>query len=272
MQRKMAQTGVNMTLFRNFMLLLLLAWSLPALAGDAPLRVRFSNQSYPPFMGEQLPRGGILSAVVSEVFRRGQVSISYGWYPNHRAIQLARNGDVDGSLGWTPNEERSRDLLFSEPVMPFRMVLFQRAGESYPWQTLADLAPYRFGITAGNFYSDAFNSLQQQGVLKVDIAGDDISNLRKLLAGRIDLFPMEWEAGQLLVHSTLRVHQARQLVPQAREYWTTPLCVAVSRKHPQAAELIARFNRELRKMRDSGELARLVAQTRQQVYASLGVG
>ncbi|MOA20001.1 Bacterial extracellular solute-binding protein, family 3 [compost metagenome] len=156
--------------------------------------------------------------------------------------------------------------------MPFRMVLFQRAGESYPWQTLADLAPYRFGITAGNFYSDAFSSLQQQGVLKVDIASDDGSNLRKLLAGRIDLFPMEWEAGQLLARSTLRQQQARQLVPQAREYWTTPLCVVVSRKHPQAAELIARFNRELRKMRDSGELARLVAQTRQQVYARLGVG
>lgn len=261
-----------MGLLRNFMLLLLLAVSLPALAVEAPLRVRFSNQSYPPFMGEQLPRGGILSAVVSEVFRRGQVSISYGWYPNHRAIQLARNGDVDGSLGWTPNEERQRDLLFSEPVMPFRMVLFQRAGESYPWQTLADLAPYRFGITAGNYYSDTFGSLQRQGVLKVDIAGDDISNLRKLLAGRIDLFPMEWEAGQLLVRSTLRLHQARQLVPQAREYWTTPLCVAVSRKHPQAAELIARFNRELRKMRDSGELARLIAQTRQQVYDQLGIG
>ena len=242
------------------------------MAAEVPLSVHFSSSEYAPLIGEKLRYGGVMTRLVSEVFRRGQVSISYGWYPNHRAIQLARNGDVDGSLGWTPNEERQRDLLFSEPVMPFRMVLFQRAGESYPWQTLADLAPYRFGITAGNYYSDTFGSLQRQGVLKVDIAGDDISNLRKLLAGRIDLFPMEWEAGQLLVRSTLRLHQARQLVPQAREYWTTPLCVAVSRKHPQAAELIARFNRELRKMRDSGELARLIAQTRQQVYASLGVG
>jgi polar amino acid transport system substrate-binding protein len=109
-------------------------------------------------------------------------------------------------------------------------------------------------------------------VLKVGIASDDGSNLRKLQAGRIDLYPMEWEAGQLLARSTLRQQQARQLVPQAREYWTTPLCVVVSRKHPQAAELIARFNRVLRKMRVSGELARLIAQTRQQVYARLGVG
>ncbi len=261
-----------MTLLRNLMLLMLLFWQLPTLAASTPLQARFSNPSYPPFLDEQLAQGGIMSAVVSEVFRRGNVAVSYSWYPNNRAIQLARNGSSDGSLGWTPTAERQRDLLFSEPVMPFRMVLFQRAGESYPWQTLADLAPYRFGITAGNYYSDAFSILQQQGVLKVDIAGDDNSNLRKLLAGRIDLFPMEWEAGQLLVRNLLRPHQARQLVPQEREYWTTPLCVAVSRKHPQAAELIARFNRELRKMRTSGELARLIVQTRQQVYAGLGVG
>ncbi|WP_217450677.1 substrate-binding periplasmic protein [Vogesella oryzae] len=257
---------------RNLMLLFLLLCPLSTLGAETPLQVRFSNPAYPPFLGEQLAQGGIMSAVVREVFRRGNVSVSYSWYPNNRALQLARSGGSDGSLGWTPNEERQQDLLFSEQVVPFRMVLFQRVGESYPWQTLADLAPYRIGITAGNFYSDDFSRLQQQGVLKVDIAGDDNSNLRKLLVGRIDLFPMEWEAGQLLVHSQLRSVQARKLVPQAREYWTTPLCVALSRKNPQAPELLARFNRELRKMRSSGELARLITRTRQQVYDQLGIG
>lgn len=76
-------------------------------------------------------------------------------------------------------------------------MLFQRRGERYPWHTLADLSRYRFGITVGNFYSDTFTRLQEKGVLKVDTAGDDVSNLRKLAAGRIDLFPMESEAGMV---------------------------------------------------------------------------
>ncbi|WP_174873125.1 substrate-binding periplasmic protein [Vogesella oryzae] len=246
-------------------------WLLPcwALATDVPLSVHLSNQEYLPLLGEKLRYGGIMSRLVTEVFRRGNVKVRYSWYPNNRAIQLARNGDVDGSIGWTPNEDRQRDLLFSDEVLPFRMVLFQRRGENYPWQTLADLSGQRFGITAGNFYSDTFTQLQEKGVLHVDVAGDDVSNLRKLAAGRIDLFPMESEAGMLTTRLNLLPEQAARIVPQDRAYWSTPLCVAISRKNPHAAELVARFNRELKKMRDSGEFAAMQASTRQDVYAAL---
>ncbi|WP_206208650.1 substrate-binding periplasmic protein [Vogesella mureinivorans] len=242
---------------------------LAALGAEPPLTVRFSNQEYAPYMAENLPFGGILTRVVTEVFRRGNVSVRYGWYPNNRAIQMARTGDVDGSLGWTPNAERQKDLLFSEEVLPFRMVLFQRLGETYTWKTLEDLAPYRFGITAGNFYSDTFTRLQHNGVLKVDVTTDDISNLRKLAAGRIDLFPMEGEAGQLTTRLQLPPAMAARIVPQAREYWSTPLCVVIWRGHPQAGELVRRFNRELKKMKDSGELALLITQTRHAIFAHI---
>jgi polar amino acid transport system substrate-binding protein len=240
-----------------------------AWAAEPPLHVRFSNQEYAPYMGEQLPFGGILSRVVTEVFRRGNVTVKYGWYPNNRTIQMARTGDADGSLGWTPTDERLKDLLFSDEVLPFRMVLFQRLGESYSWKTLEDLAPYRFGITAGNFYSDTFTHLQERGVLKVDVTTDDVSNLRKLAAGRIDLFPMEGEAGQLTTRLHLPPSMAARIVPQAREYWSTPLCVVVWRKHPHAAELIRRFNRELKKMKDTGELELMITQTRHAIFAHI---
>jgi len=251
--------------------LLLLLFTPPLLAAPAaaPLRVRFSNQAYPPYAGSRLPDGGIMTSLVTEVFRRAGVQVTYTWYPNNRALQLARNGDVDGSLGWTPSAERQRDLLFSDEVLPFRMVLFQRLGENYSWKTLEDLAPYRFGITVGNFYSDTFTRLQENGTLKVDVATDDVSNLRKLAAGRIDLFPMEGEAGQLTTRLHLPPSMAARIVPQPREYWSTPLCVVIWRKHPQGAELIRRFNRELKKMKDTGELELLITQTRHAIFAQI---
>jgi len=239
------------------------------MAAEVPLSVHFSSSEYAPLIGEKLRYGGVMTRLVSEVFRRGRVSVRYSWYPNNRAIQLARNGDVDGSVGWTPNDDRRRDLLFSDEILPFRMVLFQRRGENYNWKTLDDLAPYRFGITAGNFYSDTFTRLQESGTLKVDVATDDVSNLRKLAAGRIDLFPMEGEAGQLTTRLHLPPSMAARIVPQPREYWSTPLCVVIWRKHPQGVELIRRFNRELKKMKDTGELELLINQTRHAIFAQI---
>ena len=244
--------------------------AVPLWAGSEPtLVVNLSNQEYAPYMGEKLPYGGLLTRIVTEVFRRGNVHVTYSWYPNNRAIQLARSGQVDGSVGWTPNEDRQRDLLFSEEVVPFSMVLFQRIGEHYPWQSLADLAPFRFGITGGNFYSDTFTRLQEKGVLKVEVASDDVTNLRKLAAGRIDLFPMEVEAGMLTTRLNLPPSQASRIIPQTREYWSTPLCIAIWKGHPKSEELVRRFNRELRKMKDSGELDLMVTQTRHAIFAKL---
>lgn len=246
------------------LLLLLTPACVLAAAEDTPLRVRFSNQEYPPFAGSQLPDGGILTRIVSEVFRRARVQVMYEWYPNNRALQLARNGDVDGSVGWTPSEARQRDLLFSDEVLPFRMVFFQRKGEQYPWQSLADLSPWRFGVTLGNFYSPVFDRLVHQGVLKTDESPDDVSNMRKLAARRVDLVPMERESGLYLLRQHLPA-QAAQLQPQDKPYWQAPIGIVVWRHHPQAAVLIARFNRELAAMRRSGELARLLADARQRV-------
>lgn len=253
--------------------LLLCLWMSPlqATAADAPLRLHFSNQEYPPFAGSRLPDGGIMTSVVTEVFRRAGVQVSYTWYPNNRALQLARNGDVDGSLGWTPSAERQRDLLFSDEVLPFRMVFFQRKGEQYPWRTLADLAPWRIGVTAGNFYSPVFDQLLRQRVLRGDEAGDDLSNMRKLAAGRVDLVPMEQESGVYLLRQHLPA-QAAQLQPQDKAYWQAPMCVVLWRQHPQAAELLDRFNRQLAAMKRSGELNRLLLAARQRVLQPLPAG
>lgn len=248
---------------------LLLGASGAVRAAEAPLTVHLSNQEYAPFMGEKLPYGGILSRIVEDVFRRANVKVVYTWYPNNRSIQLARMGQVDGSIGWTPNEDRMKDLLFSEEVVPFSMVLFQRISEQYPWKTLADLAPYRFGITTGNFYSDTFTRLQDNGTLKVEASPDDVTNLRKLAAGRIDLFPMEVEAGMLTTRLNLPPSLASRIVPQNKEYWSTPLCIAIWNKHPKAQELIQRFNRELRRMKETGELELMVTQTRHAIFARL---
>lgn len=222
------------------------------------LEVVLSGQDYPPYVGQTLSGNGLLARVVSRAFQLENVRVRYLFFPNNRALQSARNGTVDGSIGWEVTPERQRDLLYSDTVMTLRLVFFQRAEDRIVWHALPDLARYRIGVTLGNTYSQPFAQLQQAGVLHVETSADDLSNLRKLLARHIDLFPIDAEVGRMLLSRNFSAADQRRLVPQSTPFWTAGMHVVIWRGHPRAAELVERFNRGLKRLRASGEFGRLV--------------
>ncbi len=248
------------------MLLGILSWvALLAIPVEAAprLKITLSNQEWPPYMGQELPYDGILSRLVKEAFARGGVDVAYRYYPNNRTLQSARNGQVDGSFGWAPTAERKRDLLYTLPVLSARMVFFQRKERPLAWSRWSELQGARVGITVGNFYSDDFDAQVKNGTLTVDNAPDDLINLRKLIAGRIDLFPIDQEVGKYLIAHHFSPAQGAELEAQNKTFWAAPLHVVIWRKHARGPELVERFNRGLKALQDSGDFERLLQETRE---------
>ncbi|KAF0811663.1 hypothetical protein IGB42_03821 [Andreprevotia sp. IGB-42] len=243
--------------------LLLLLLFFAGMARASP--VVLTLQDYPPFMGEQLPGKGLLTAAVVAVFERAGYEARLEAVPNNRAIEAPRRGLADGSFGWARTPEREKDLYYTAPVMSLRMVFCQKKGREYAWRTLPDLAPYKIGLTLGNYYSDSFDLLVQSGKLKTDAAPSDEANLRKLLSGRIDLFPIDAEVGPYLMRRTLSIAEQAQLSCPDRAYWSAPLHVVISRKRADAPAIVAAFDKALGDMQRSGELTRLIDTTRRQV-------
>lgn len=244
---------------------LLLALSGLRLPG-APLRLELAIEEYPPLMGQKLPYGGFLTRVVKEAFALGGVMVQLLWVPNNRAITGTMDGHYDGSYGWAHAPHRDPKLLYSNSVIyAYRMVFFQRKGESYPWKKLEDLRPYRLGATIGNHYSDEFATLQAAGVLNVDSAAADASGMQKLASGRIDLFPMDQEAGEMLADATLSKEDRARITYQANAIWEVPTYVVIRRNHPQGPELIERFDRGYRKLAASGRLKRIIEETKRAI-------
>ncbi|MBV8047123.1 MAG: transporter substrate-binding domain-containing protein [Paludibacterium sp.] len=233
---------------------------------QSTMNVVLSNDEYPPYVSERLPGFGVLSRVVTEAFKLQNVQVRYVFFPNNRTLQSARTGAVDGSLGWAKTPERQRDLLYTDPVMNLRMVFFQRKDHPVKWQQLRDLAGYRIGATTGNTYSDEFAQLQQAGVLKVETAPDDVANFRKLMAGHLDLFPIDAEVGAMLLMQAFSAGQRQQIEMQGTPFWSAPMHVVIWKGQPQAAELVRRFNLGLQQLRRTGEFNRLVSDTREQIY------
>ena len=239
----------------------------PACAQRSPplpagqMAIVLSADDWPPYIGANLPDHGILSHLVSAAFARSGVTVRYRFMPNNRSLQSARNGMVDGSLGWAPSPERLQDLLYTQPVLSARMVFFQHRSHVVSWTQLAELSSMRIGVTIGNYYSDEFDRLMRQGVLHTDGAADDLSNFRKLLARRIDLFPIEEEVGLFLLSRHFSRAEVAKL-QHSQPFWLAPLHVVIWKKHPHGAELVERFNRGLLALQRSGDLTRLVQETR----------
>jgi len=244
-------------------LLTLLALARSAYADEA-LRVDLTADEYAPMISETLPSGGLMTQIVRESFKIGGVEAVVQFLPNNRAITGVMKGLYPGSFGWTHSAERDQKLLFSHtPIYNFRIVFFQRAGETYNWKNLADLKGSRIGSTLGNFYSDEFAALRIAADAQVEEAGSDLANMKKLLAGRIDLFPMDEESGRFLLSRNFLPDEQRKIISQTQAISEVPVYVVMRRDLPRAAELLDRFDRGYQQLVESGELAKLIGEAKQ---------
>lgn len=241
-----------------------------AAAFDTLLRVKLTAHEYPPHMGQRLPYGGLLTRIVTEAFKVTNVEVEVeSLSSNNRVITGVMVGLYDGAYGWAHTPERARKLLYSRSsIYTFRMVFFQRRNMEISWTTLADLAHYQIGATLGNHYSDELSALQARRKLQVQEAASDLNNMRKLLLGRIDLFPMEEEAGQMLILNSMKPAEQATLTYQARPIALIPTYLVLRRDLPNAAEILERFDQGYKQLSESGQLARILGETRKAMIAA----
>jgi polar amino acid transport system substrate-binding protein len=229
------------------------------------IKIRLSNQEWSPYMGKNLAEFGILSKLVFEAFARENVQVTYEFYPNNRTLEVARKGILDGSFGWAISEERKKDLLYTDPVLAANMVFFERVNSKISWEKLSDLKNHRIGVTLGNYYSDELALLEKQKILNTDPAADDLTGFRKLMAGHIDLFPIDVEVGQYLLQQNFPADKRAQITWQKKAFWIAPMHVVIWNKHPRGKELVNRFNSGLKKLKANGDFQRIIDETRNKI-------
>ena len=111
------------------------------------------------------------------------------------------------SFGWVKNKKRLKYWQYSRPYHADISYLWGRKDNKLRLDFLKDALKYRIGVTRGFSYGQQLDDLLS-GV-QTDESFDDTVNLRKLLAGRIDLFP-----GQALI---IRPILANRFAEQADE-------------------------------------------------------
>lgn len=184
-------------------LAMILAGTALAENADPPAEgnITIATGEWAPWTGADLAHKGFVCRVVREVFNRAGYDVTFEFYPWQRAYTRTLFGKADASAYWYESENRKKDCYYSAPLTREEIVFFHlKSSPMAPWDGLTDLEGYRIGISRGNTYTDAFLDLGKQGVLTLDAANSDIANFRKLLAGRIDIFPCAKLRGYTLIN------------------------------------------------------------------------
>ncbi len=225
---------------------------------DARPIIRLTSGEWRPYTGENLADYGCDSRIVAAVFSKLGYTVKFGFFPWARGYHLAQTGEWDGTFEWADTVELSEGFYVSrEPVSHQQYVFFHRIDRPLEWETKDDLAGQVIGLTSGYVYSGQITDIRNDPDFIFQEASNDVANFEKLLAGRIDIFPMELNVGLTLLKEEFPPEQASQITYNPRPLSAFDPHLFLTKKKPENANLIKQFDKEFEFFIKSGELQRL---------------
>ena len=216
--------------------------------------IQITTGEYAPWTSEKLKKGGFTSHVVSQAFKLEGYDVAFDFFPWKRAYETAKAGDeYQATAWWYPSTERAKYFLYSEPLLFDDTVFFHLKDNGFPdWETLDDLVGTRIGATRGYTYTKEFWDAARSGRLDIQEANSDEANFKKLLAGRIDTFPTSYLVGLRLLKEKFSPKEFEHVATHPKPLLSASGHLLISKKANHAKELMAKFNRGLVKLKESG--------------------
>ena len=160
-----------------------------ATTGFTEETIRLASGEWAPYISESLPYYGVASRIVTEAFALKGVKVTYGFHPWKRSHTYADSGEWDGTVVWFDTPERRKIVYISDPVIEVKYVFFHLKSYSFSWTSIDDLKDIKIGATLGYHYGEAFQQAEKAHVINVHRVPKDEQNFKKLLRGRIQIFP-----------------------------------------------------------------------------------
>ncbi|OZG75515.1 amino acid ABC transporter substrate-binding protein [Hahella sp. CCB-MM4] len=244
----------------------LLSFFLSALPAKAET-LTIATGDWPPYISPQLKHYGVTARIVREAFETAGDEVVFQFFPWKRTILMSEQGLVDGSFAWSHKPEREAHHLYSNAIGEYGYVFFHLKSKPFEWQKLKDLRGLTIGGTNSYNYGAEFVTAAERGEFKIEWVHSDELNWRKLLAGRIDIFPSDVEAGYAQLRDIFPSEKANKIThnPHPLKPLTT-MHMLFSKLKPESPERLKRFNRGLKQLKDSGKYTQYLKESREGLY------
>ncbi|WP_018693288.1 substrate-binding periplasmic protein [Algicola sagamiensis] len=249
-------------------LLLVILCVLPLAVLNAEEKLVFSTSEYPPYISHSMKHNGFLTRMIQESFRLAPdpVEIEVKFMPWKQAYSEAKKGNYAGTFTWALNKKHQAHFHFSDAVGDDVPTFLTYDGKvPHTWKRLSDLQKYRIGATSGYTYTKDFWNAKKRKWLKIEEDESDKNNMKKLVAGKIDLLPIDPHVAHHLIHC---YYNKKRL----RFSWLTPplntvsVHVLFSKKVAGSQNHVRNFNAGLEKLSKSGGLQKIYEQVKAGEY------
>lgn len=241
-------------MLNRFFLFFVLLFAAHSANAEDPVRI--ASGEYPPWASKDLPSGGFINLVVKAAFKEEGIHVEFDYLPWNRALEATKVGIYVASSFWGYDSVREPDFLHSHIIFRDPVVLFYNRNRTQlpPWDTLESLSGSVFGATRGYTYSDGFWQMAEQDILRVSVANDDITNLRKLIDGQIDLFPISRPTGLYLLNRNFTKEESANIRFDTKPINSSLDYLLFTRAKPEGKVLMEKFNAGLAKLKSEGRI------------------
>lgn len=224
--------------------IVLLLW-LPGLAQEK--KVVLATLYWPPYTGANLPGEGESSLIVRQAFKAVGYDLEIRYYPWSRLLyEVQHDEDIDGY--YPEYIGRESHFLYSNSIGKSPLGFAKRTSRDITWYSYDDLKQYIIGIVSGYVNTPRFDAMVSAGEIRVDLAGTDLFNLRKVLAGRVDLAVVDQNIYDYFVNADALLHSHREdleMIPHLMDINDLYVCFP---KSEAGTELMTLLNKGLQQL------------------------
>ncbi|MBF0449396.1 MAG: transporter substrate-binding domain-containing protein [Candidatus Magnetomorum sp.] len=240
---------------KRFMLLLamVLAFCPNAYCGEGRV-LNTASDPWPPFIDPQNPKGGLSIEIAKAAYATQGYKIKHKIKPWARAMDELKKGKIDIILNTWMTEERKAFLLYSDPYTANEIKFIKLIDNTFEFSGLASLTGKIIGTIRDYGYGSEFNNatnFRREPVSDINI------NIRKLIAGRIDLTLEDEIVGRVAIAQN-DPHLLEKIAFTNNSLSKKDMFVTSGLAHPNHKEIIDAFNKGLKVIKQNGTYAQIM--------------
>jgi polar amino acid transport system substrate-binding protein len=224
--------------------------------------IRLATGEWPPFISKDLKYNGFAMRVITESFAMEGIYVEYKFFPWGRAEKLVENGVWDG-LALQPE---SPNYLNSDVVAEDRLVFFHLKNFRFDWNEIKDLEKFLIGGVLANTYGKNITKMENENEILIERAPTEDQNFKKMLLGRIDIFPVGLEFGYSILHKNFNTQQIEKITYHPKPLRISYYRLALSKKNERNKRMLQLFNQGLKKLKTSGRYDQYLDESRRSEY------